>query len=124
MLRRVVLEHVAPGLEVVAVHLFERDALRAGERVDVAADVQQIVVAGDRPEALAAVVLRPPAHRVGVAQPLERGVRDAADVGVGIGDVGIGAAEIDERLGHPTILVRPLNNYRSAPRRSPSVAGR
>ena len=52
VLRRVVLEHVPAGREVVRLHLLERDALRRREHLDVAADLQQVVVAGDGPEAL------------------------------------------------------------------------
>ena len=60
------LHHRAPGRDLLGVHLLEADALRRrGERLDVAADAQQVGVAGDRPEPGAAVVSSvPPADRV------------------------------------------------------------
>ncbi len=93
VLGRVVLEHVAAQFEVVALDLFQGDALRAAEQLDVLAHVQQVGVAGDGPEALAAVVLGPPAHRVGVAQPPERGVGEPVQVRVGVDDVEVVGAE-------------------------------
>ena len=78
VLGRVELHHRPPRLGLLGVHLLEADALGAGERADVAADLEQVGVAGHRPEpAAAGVVLRPPAHRVVATQAEERGVRNA-----------------------------------------------
>ncbi len=95
VLRRVVLQHVAAQVEVVALDLFQRHALRAGEQLDVLAHVQQVGVPGDGPEALATIVLGPPADRVVVAQPLEGGVRKPVEVRVGVDDVEIVGAEVE-----------------------------
>ena len=93
VLGRVVLEHVAAQFEVVALDLFQGDALGAAEQFDVLAHVQQVGVAGDGPEALAAIVFGPPADGLVVAQPLERGVREAVQVRVGVDDVEVVGAE-------------------------------
>ena len=89
MLGRVVLQHVAPRGEVVWVHLLQRDALRARELLNVAADIQQVVVSRDRPETLATVVFFVPTDRLRVAQAAERRVREPVDVRVGVDDVDV-----------------------------------
>ena len=86
-------------------HLLEADAAGRRERLDIAADVEQIVVAGDGPEAATAIVLRPPADGIVAAEPCERRVRDAAHERVGIGDVGVVRPEFEIDVGQSSTLI-------------------
>ena len=112
VLRRVVLQHVAAEVEVLALDLLQRHALSAAEQLHMLADIQQVLVAGDRPEALAAVVLLPPADRVLVAQPLERGVREAVQVAVRVDDVQVVGAEVHVQVGRGAHVRRPPGSCR------------
>jgi hypothetical protein len=93
VLGRVHLHHGPPGRHLVVRHLLEPDAARDGEALVVPAHLEQVVIAGDRPEARA-VRFVPPGDRILAAEPGERGVGHPGDVGVVARDVGVRVAEI------------------------------
>ncbi len=95
MLRRVHLHHRLARRVLFRVHLLEPDALLGGERRDVAAHLECVLVLGDRPEART-VGLRGPVDRVFSSEAGERRMRYAVGVGVVRRDVGIVRAEIGE----------------------------
>ena len=84
------LEHRLAHAQLLVVQLFKVDrAALGGERLGVAEHLDDVVVAGDRPEALVAVGLVVPVHGILIAQCVEGGPRGSGleQVEIGQGDV-------------------------------------